>query len=161
MSVDHPEPSGLRSAAKRGRFFRDHLARVRGWVAQSVDLLVSKCKSRLAKLGRLADAGARCAQHPFGRPQMRSSCWLTAGALRCLKGGEGFAAPYYFTGSSARSERQRRNSRGERVSLETFLVQSVNKSLVEVRLAHQTPNNSTSNTSVAFGGITPPAPRAP
>ena len=26
---------------------------------------------------------------------------------------------------------------------------------------YSTPNSSTSNTSVAFGGITPPAPRAP
>ncbi len=28
-------------------------------------------------------------------------------------------------------------------------------------LAYFTPNNSTSNISVAFGGIAPPAPRAP
>ena len=27
--------------------------------------------------------------------------------------------------------------------------------------AYSTPSSSTSNTSVAFGGITPPAPRAP
>lgn len=31
----------------------------------------------------------------------------------------------------------------------------------DVRSRHFTPSNSTSNISVAFGGMTPPAPRAP